>query len=87
MTHATLPVVAADVTPSVSRQLTLIPPAPSSSPPPQTTPTQDLDRAVRAGIAKLTGGLAPTALAAPISIGPCIWRRRPASDLSSPDVP
>src|SRR6266704_1495845 len=30
---------------------------------PAASPTQDLDHAVRAGIARLTGGLAPTALA------------------------
>ena len=50
-------VAAVDMTP-------LVPPAPPSSPPREAErPTQDLDRAVRAGTAKLTGGLAPTALA------------------------
>jgi polyhydroxyalkanoate synthase len=58
-----LPVAAATETP-VPPQLKLItPPIPSRPPPPEARPTQDLDRAVRAGIARLTAGLAPTALA------------------------
>jgi polyhydroxyalkanoate synthase len=54
----------AEVAPPVANKLARLAPAPPERATASgSSSTQDLDRAVRAGIAKLTGGLAPTALA------------------------
>jgi polyhydroxyalkanoate synthase subunit PhaC len=57
------PGLAATVARPAAKQVVRIAETPQSVDQPAARPTQDLDRAVRAGIAKLTGGLAPTALA------------------------